>query len=152
MLRLTDLTLENTGAYHCVASTYLMKVADWTRLADTPECWSLEFQLDAIFGDNLGHICRQIMVYLQIILSYEQNYMEKWIKLKSSIQAFRGTCMPGLHYMSWHLILIILVLWAVLLYYELCLSELKQYWRKKYLNIQSFPAIESSVRFSEQKI
>ena len=32
-----------------------------TRLAEIPECWSLEFQLDATFGDNFGHICRQIM-------------------------------------------------------------------------------------------
>ena len=32
-----------------------------SRLAETPECRSLEFQLDATFADNLGHICRQIM-------------------------------------------------------------------------------------------
>ena len=31
------------------------------RHAETPECWSLEFQLDATFADNVGHICRQIM-------------------------------------------------------------------------------------------
>ena len=30
-------------------------------LAETPECWSLEFQLDATFADSFGHICRQIM-------------------------------------------------------------------------------------------
>ena len=34
----------------------------WTmRLAEIPECWSLEFQLDATFADNFCHICRQIM-------------------------------------------------------------------------------------------
>ena len=45
------------------------------RLAETPECWSLKFQLDAKFADNLGHICClhgifAVMVYLQVILSY----------------------------------------------------------------------------------
>ena len=32
-----------------------------TRLAETPECWSLEFQLDATFAANFGHIGRQIV-------------------------------------------------------------------------------------------
>ena len=37
-----------------------------SRLAETPESWSLEFQLDATFADNFGHICRQILyVYRQ---------------------------------------------------------------------------------------
>ena len=32
-----------------------------TRLAESPECWSLKFQLDATFADNFVHICGQIM-------------------------------------------------------------------------------------------
>ena len=36
-------------------------ISNCSWLAETSECWSLEFQLDATFSDNLGHICRQIM-------------------------------------------------------------------------------------------
>ena len=29
--------------------------------AETPDCWSLEFQLDGTIADNVGHTGRQIM-------------------------------------------------------------------------------------------
>ena len=39
-------------------------------LAKTTECWSLEFQLNKIFADNIGHICRLIYHLTKITRKY----------------------------------------------------------------------------------
>ena len=40
---------------------YFVVLLARSRLAETPGCWSLEFQLDATLADNFSRICRQIV-------------------------------------------------------------------------------------------
>ena len=59
---------------NCSTEANLQYIRLYSRLAETPKCWSLEFQLDATFTDIFGHFfrVRQIMyLYLQTILSYD---------------------------------------------------------------------------------
>ena len=62
------------------------------RLAETPECWGLEFQLDATFADSFSQICRQIMYicrqFYHVIIKKDEIYLELYNP------AFRGFCMP----------------------------------------------------------
>ena len=74
-----------TVAVHWL-ETYLKFQLLVCRLAETPECWSLEFQLDATFADILGHICRQFMVYLQTILSYKKTQSDMEFSWNSLFQ------------------------------------------------------------------
>ena len=48
------------------------------RLAETPECWSLDFQLDATFADNFGHISRQLMYICRQFFIIWPEFYEKW--------------------------------------------------------------------------
>ena len=51
------------------------------RLAETPECWSLEFHLIATFADNFDHISRQnVSIHLETIFiehTYNSNAVFK---------------------------------------------------------------------------
>ena len=66
-------------------------------LAETPEWWSLEFQQEATLTDNVGHICREIDMYI----CGQFFHITKIIWKIGSIwnlsynPAYRGFCMPG---------------------------------------------------------
>ena len=49
------------------------------RLAETPECWSLEFKLDATFADKCCHICRQIVDTCRQFFIMTTIKWKKWI-------------------------------------------------------------------------
>ena len=71
---------EDQGSTEIILPAILFIKVQAGRHAETPECWSLEFQLDATFADNSGHFCKQIkyLYVTTIFLSFDQNHMKKF--------------------------------------------------------------------------
>ena len=77
--------------------SFFFFMAGHCRLAETPECWSLEFQLDTTFADNFGSYLQPVHAYLQTTLSDDKNPLLKWNLAGTQyfIPACRGFCMPA---------------------------------------------------------
>ena len=71
-------------------------------LAEIPECWNREFQQDALFANNFGHICTQFY-YICRKLNHITNVVVKYrIFLKSLVPTFRGLCQEGMLLSTFH--------------------------------------------------